>query len=352
MNEFIHTFSANSYLFALEKDKLQEAYREDFFYNSEERHFVLSKYAERGLRIQIKFTKNNEKKYDKKHRDCKVEFIITPAKLLYPGETMQKLFNKEDYIKAIENLKALLGEIELQSGINLWREVKIKRIDLAKDIGTPSDEFSQEVIRIAKKALYKTGYKLFTPTEEDVKKTDWSEKDSILFNNHNQGVNSKIYNKLQDMKNQGLDTMHIKGLLRFELSLKRDYLKRLECNGTHISLNELSSLLCSLLERSAELMQKYIAGPLWSGGMLSKELQKKFIKINCKSKKAKYQKMISYRTQCNRYGIDRNDHSLELFDAISLSPLYVGNEFRYIPSFSNLLSGTTDERIERFLKFY
>ena len=192
MNEFIHTFSANSYLFASEKDKLQEAYREDFFYNSEERHFVLSKYAERGLRIQIKFTKNNEKKYDKKHRDCKVELIITPAKLLYPGEAMQKLFNKEDYIKVIENLKALLGEIELQSGINLWREVKIKRIDLAKDICTPSDEFSQEVIRIAKKALYKTGYKLFTPTEEDVKKTDCNEKDSILFNNHNQGVNSKI----------------------------------------------------------------------------------------------------------------------------------------------------------------
>ena len=230
--------------------------------------------------------------------------------------------------------------------------MKIKRIDLAKDICTPSDEYSQEVIRMAKKALYKTGYKLWTPTAEDIEKTRWNECNSVLFNNHNQGVNSKIYNKLQDMKNQGLDTSDTKGLLRFELSLKRDYLRQLEGNNIHISLDELSSLLCGVLEHSGELMQKYIADPLWSGGMLSKELQKKYIKINCKSKKAKYKKMLSYRTQCNRYGIDRDEHILESFDAISLSPLYVGEEFRYIPSFSNLLNGATDERIEMFLKFY
>ena len=62
MQEFIHTFSIHSYLFAAEADKLKEAYKEDFFYNSEENHLVLSKYTERGLRIQIKFTKNIEKK--------------------------------------------------------------------------------------------------------------------------------------------------------------------------------------------------------------------------------------------------------------------------------------------------
>ena len=350
MNEFIHTFSANAYLFVSETDKLKEAYKGDFFYNSEEQLFVLSKYAERGLRIQIKFTKNKEKKYDKKHRDCKIELIITPAKLLYPGEAMQKLFGKEDYKNAIETLKSLLNEIELQSGINLWREVKIKRIDLAKDICTPSDEYSQEVIRMAKKALYKTGYKIFAPTEEDVKKTGWNECNSILFRNHNQGVNSKIYNKLQDMKNQNLDTSDIKGLLRFELSLKRDYLRQLGSNSSHISLDELSNLLCGVLEHSGELMQKHIADPLWCGGMLSKELQKKYIKTHCK--KSKYKKLLSYRLQCNRYGIDRDEHILESFGQIGLSPLYTDEAFRYIPSFSNLLSGDADERIERFLKLY
>jgi hypothetical protein len=40
------------------------------------------------------------------------------------------------------------------------------------------------------------------------------------------------------------------------------------------------------------------------------------------------------------------------FEAAGISPLYLNGEVRYIPSFSNLLAGTWDERVERFLQRY
>ena len=355
MNEFIHTFSVISHLYLPEKDALERAYREDFFYNGEDQTFVLSKYTADGLRIQIEFNPKKEKQYDKKHRDCKIELIITPAKLLYPGEPMQKLFHAQDYACAMEKLKILLQEIELRAGVNLWNEVKIKRIDLAKDILTPSDEYSKEVIRLAKKALYKTGYHLWTPSREDIDRTEWKEENSILFRNHNQGVNSKIYDKLEDMRNQEVDTAGLSGLLRFELSLKRDYLKQQGIQGNkHTEIEELSQLLCNVLAQAAPLMQTYLIDPLWSGEMLSKDLQMLYIKNRCKGKKERYKKMLQYRRRCNKDGfaIDRFERILSAFEDINLSPICTSAEFHHIPSFSNLLNQTQDEKIMRFLSFH
>ncbi len=356
MNEFIHSFSVVTHLYLSEKNALERAYREYFFYNSKERKFVLSKYATDGLRIQIEFNPKKEKQYDKKHRDCKVELIITPAKLLYPGEAMQKLFHTEDYIRAIDKLKILLQEIEFRTGVNLWNDVKLKRIDLAKDIMTPSNEYSKEVIRLAKKALYKTGYNLWTPTKEDVSHTNWEEENSILFRNHNQGVNSKIYNKLEDMKNQRIDTSEVDGLLRFELSLKRDYLKdHSTIVGKQIKLEDLAKVLCDVLEQANSLMQTYLIDPLWSGEMLSKDLQEKRIQCYCKQKNKRRKKMLAYRRKCNKNNadpLDRSERILEHFEAINLSPIYASDEFDHIPSFKNLLNQLKDEQMERFLKLH
>ena len=356
MNEFIHTFSVITHLYLSEKNALERAYREDFFYHSEERKFVLSKYAADGLRTQIEFNPKKEKQYDNKHLDCKVELIITPAKLLYPGEAMQKLFEPADYIRAIEQLKLLLQKIELCAGVNLWKEVKIKRIDIAKDITTPSDAYSQEVIRLAKKALYKTGYKLWTPTESDIEKSSWEESNSILFRNHNQGVNSKIYNKLEDMRNQNLNTENVSGLLRFELSLKKDYLKQQTNDAVkHLGFDELTALLCDTLEQADPLMQNYLIDPLWSGEMLSKDLQKKRIRCYCKGKEERRKKMLAYRRKCNKNNaepIDRSERILEQFTKINLSPIYTSDEFCGIPSFSDLFSERRNEQLERFLKLH
>lgn len=352
MKEFIHTFSAITYVTLSEKEQLQHAFREDFFYNSAEKLFVISKYAEQGLRIQIKFTKKKEKQFDKQHRDCKIEWIVTPAKLIYPGETMKRLLTAEEYTQACERLEVLFKEIEQQSGVYLGDEIKIRRLDIGKDIITPSNEYSREVIRLGKLALHQNGYHLWVPNEQDIEKTGWAEADSCMFYNHNQEVNAKIYNKLEDLKKNNHDISDITGMLRFEVSLKRKFLIRY-C-GMHMEnliLSDLPALLGHVINQASDLMRTHMIGPLQSGHMLSKELQKKYIRCRYKGDK-KRQKMFAYRRVCNRNGIIPHGRVVEYFEEIALSPLYTSEEIRYIPSFANLLAETEDETFKRFLSIY
>ena len=351
MKEFIHTFSCVTHLFESEKNSLVMAYSDNFFFNSAEKLLVLSQYAGKGLRIEIKYNPKKEKQYDKNHREYKIELIINPAKLLYPHESMKKLFSIEEYTLAFEKLEEIIREIEFISGVSIWKETKIRRIDITKDIETESDEYSKEVIRLAKLSLYKTGYKLWIPTKEDIAKTNWQESDSTMFYNHNQDINTKIYNKLTDLKNQKFDISGMSGLLRFELSLKRRYLKNnglLENEFTSIS--ELPKIFTIILTNAEILMQTHIASPLWNGNFLSKKLQKKYIKKFCQSKKEKMNKMIRYRDDFNKGHMDASGKVISYFEEISLSPLYTSANFNYIPSFACLLGKEEDERIKNFVE--
>jgi tRNA G26 N,N-dimethylase Trm1 len=144
------------------------------------------------------------------------------------------------------------------------------------------------------------------------------------------------------MRNQNQNTENISGLLRFELSLKRDYLKQhTKYAVNHLGYDELTALLCETLEQAEPLMQNYLIDPLWSGEMLSKELQRKRIKNNYHGKKERRKKMLAYIRKCNKdnvESIDRSERILEHFEAINLSPICTSEEFQQIPSFSELLN--------------
>lgn len=350
MKEFIHTFSAVAHLSLEEKDHLTLSYYDDIFFNGDEKIFVLHKYAENGLRIHIEFNSTAEKKYDKEHRAYKAEMIVTPAKLIYPGGVMKKLYTAEEYALAMEKLKEILQEIQCKTEIDLWKEAKLKRVDLSKDIETASDEYSMEVIRLSKLALYKTGYHLWTPKKEDIERTGWAEEDSAMFYNHNQEVQAKIYNKLSDFKNI-VDVSDMKGLLRFELSLKRNFLKNsglIQKGNTPFAI--LPEVFSCILNGAEELMQTHIVGPLWSGNFLSKKLQTKYIKRHCKTKESKMEKMLKCRDECKRGILVTGGKVLDYYEEIELSPLCTRKEFPYIPSFARLLSGEENEKIKRFVE--
>ena len=354
MKEFIHTFSLQTKLHSSQKDEIQKAFREDFFYNSQEKILVLSKYAAHGVRIEMNYTTAEEKRYDKQHRDCKIKIIITPAKLLHPNEPMSRLYTPEEYRQACERLRDIFKEIETTSGVKLWNEVKFKRIDIAKDVKTESEQYSQEVIRMAKKALHKTGYHIWTPSAKDVEKTGWAEDNSVLYNNHNQEVEAKIYNKIADMEKRGYDIENLKGLLRFELTLKRKYLyAKGFLADEYLNFNELPILLGRILDQSAVLLHTHLVSPLWSGAMLHKDLQKKYIRIYCKSKTARRDNMMAYRKNANRHGVFEDEPTMvKHFEAAGVSPLYLNGDIRNIPSFADLLAGTRNERVERFLQLH
>jgi len=277
--------------------------------------------------------------------------IVTPAKLIYPKGTMKKLLTAEEYALAMEKLKEILQEIKNKSGIDLWNETKLKRIDLTKDIETESDEYSREVIRLSKLALHKMGYHLWMPSKEDVEKTGWEESESTMFYNHNQEVQAKIYNKLTDLKNQNVDVSEYKGLVRFELSLKRNFLKNsglIQKGST--PFGALAEVFAYVLKGAEKLMQTHVVGPLWDGNFLSRRLQKKYIKRYCKSKESKMTKMLKYRDDCRGCIIVKGDKVPDYFEEIKLSPLCTSKEFPYIPSFACLLSCKENAEIKRFVE--
>ena len=188
------------------------------------------------------------------------------------------------------------------------------------------------------------------PTKEEVEKTGWAEEDSAMFYNHNQEIQAKIYNKLRDFKNI-VDVSDMKGLLRFELSLKRNFLKNsglLQKGNTPFAI--LPEVFSGILNGAEELMQTHIVGPLWSGGFLSRRLQKKYIKRYCKTKEGKMEKMLKFRDECRDGILVTGGRVLDYFGEIELSPLCTSKDFPYIPSFARLLSGEENEKIKRFVE--
>ena len=104
--------------------------------------------------------------------------------------------------------------------------------------------------------------------------------------------NSKII-KSRSRMYVAYDILYI-SIHRFELSHKKDYLKQQTNHAVnHLGFDELTALLCDTLEQADPLMQNYLIDPLWSGEMLSKELQKKRIKNAYHSKKEHRKKMLA-----------------------------------------------------------
>lgn len=172
-----------------------------------------------------------------------------------------------------------------------------------------------------------------------------------MFYNHNQEVKSKIYNKLTDIKNHEYDATNIKGLLRFELTLKRNFIKN---NGLikrgNNSIEELSKMFPVILDNAEALMQKHIVGSMRNGNFLSKKLQKKYIKRYCKTHEAKYTKMIGHCDDCKKGIISVDGKVVDYFNELNLSPLHTSKEFDYIPSFACLLGKDADAKIKKFVE--
>ena len=308
--------------------------------------------------MEIIYTPFIEKWKGRKREDFKATWIVTPAKLIYPGEAMKKLMEPEEYTKACSLLEKIFHEIKTDSGVDLLHEAKLYRVDVTKDIETPSTEFSQEVIRLAKMALHQYGYHLLDIGNIGERKEEWKDENGVFFHHNHQEIQAKIYNKAEDLRIHGHDTEELKGLLRFELALKRTFLREQNyiCEK-YITIEELKDALKAILYMAPVLMQEHIGDPLWSGAMVSKDLQKKLIRRYCnyKTDSAKYKKMIAYRKACNRAksmeNVKDNPTVRGYFRELGLSPL-CSETVRYIPSFADLLAERENEEIRRFISLH
>lgn len=363
MQEFIHTFSMKRCFSEQEHQNFKSTYGSKYFFNSGKKKakrklkFVMSKYADNGLKVEVKRRKYKEIKYDSLSRQYKATIIITPHKLLTPGKQMGKLTNSTDIQAACKRLINIFSEIQDESGVDLWQDAELHRIDITKDVRTPSDLYSAEIIKASKQAVYRCGYTVFKPEESKDYNPEWPIEDSALFYNHSQEVEAKIYNKLHDLEEVEQKKYSGFGLIRFELTLKKKRLKELYSIGEVLLPDGLSDLLCKITEDGSMLLDKYMVQALFPGAMLSESVLKKYIKLTNGGKKDRIKEMQKYSSWVTKappelYNVGLTPAQIakrkEWFKALSVSPVYVNNKCPYIPSFSDLLNGTVDQNLLNF----
>lgn len=363
MQEFIHTFSMKRCFSEQEHQNFKSTYGSKYFFNGGKKKakrklkFVMSKYADNGLKVEIKKRKYEEIKFDPLSRQYKATIIITPHKLLTPGKQMGQLTDSTDIQAACKRLINIFSEIQNESGVDLWQDAELHRIDITKDVRTPSDLYSAEIIRASKQAVYRCGYTVFKPEESEDYNPEWPIEDSALFYNHSQEVEAKIYNKLHDLEEVEQKEYSGFGLIRFELTLKKKRLKELYSIGEVLLPDGLSDLLCKITEDGSMLLDKYMVQALFPGAMLSESVLKKYIKRTNGGKEKRIEEMIKYSTWVTEmmpeyYGLYGTESEIatrkKWFREASLSPIYVSKLCPYIPSFSDLLNGTVDQNLLNF----
>ncbi len=358
MNEFIHTFSFLTYINKEDLLILKNAYDNGFFFESKENKYVFGNYSHNGVRCELRYSSPDERKYNKDTEEYKMEIIVTLAKLIYPEDKMKKLYLPDEIYMACRNLKRIILDIYDKTGVHLYDKLKLYRVDVTKDVKTPSNEHSLEIIRLAKKAVVKNGYNIWKPADmEDNGR--WAEENSLLYNNRSVNVNAKVYNKLVDLKQSEDILPDENGLIRFEVSLLRNNLKdRGYIEDKYQSLDSFYMVLCNILHDASVLMNDYMIIPLRGGQMLSKGLQKKYIKYQCQDKEKRVENMITYRDWVNsedKFNLlwknrSKTESVLKNFKKYDLSPIYSSKEFPYIPSFKDILNEEYDERFLRFAK--
>jgi hypothetical protein len=140
MNEFIHTFSFVTYITEAQRKRMKDTYGNKLFPGDDKSKWIFSQYAENGLRAEIIYTPIIEKLKRRIFEDFKVTWVVTPAKLIYPGQSMKKLYTPEEYVQSCNLLYEIIEDIKTDSGVDLFHKAKLYRVDLTKVITTSSEE--------------------------------------------------------------------------------------------------------------------------------------------------------------------------------------------------------------------
>lgn len=360
---FIHTFSLETKVSDTNLSVIKESYEKEggYFFNGDKNIGVLSAYAQEGVRIEFEQCDYREIRYDKEKREKKALLVVNPYKILHPGEKYGAVLEKDDLYNVQNKLNEVVQDIYDRTGIDLFDPdyIKVKRVDCTYDVVTPSEEYSKEIIRIAQHAVLPYGYKHWTMGNEEEHNPEWRPENAMFMYNHSQEIESKLYNKKQDSSVEGYlpKEYDTKGLIRYELTLKRKFLKKEGYVTKEFNAHtDIFPLLVNVTEDAEWLLYTYLTGNLDSGAMLSKRILKKYISIKCAGKNAKMQKMLTYVDYINS---SENDSVYKVspkvqsyFWELGISPICVSEQCPYIPSFSDLLTGTVDEELLKFAKWF
>ncbi len=346
---FIHTFSMIK-LFDRNEDVigLSETYNNHVIREGDGRCIII-RFAEQGVRICLRYLEPERVKYEKKAVEA--EIIITPYKLLNNGKAMGRLRELEEYGKALLKYYEIIADIKKESGVELSDAV-MERIDVTKDVVTPSDIYTKEIIAALKVKRLPYG---FHPMEKRIViENKWNPDNAYCYrkNTDKHDVSVKVYDKIQnlrDYKCADSDFIGERGLLRFEISLNSIG----SSNRKYRKESAVESLWCALKD-ARKLFEEYVVDPLNFGEMLSGDVLFKYIDRKIQ-KPARNEKMCSMVEACRRnkkYGDmmrrsemgseKKTDKTLEYFEKLGLSPVPLAADCPYVPSVEKMIFGSED----------
>ena len=350
---YIHTFSMIRYIEKDEIDALRNSYEDHFFFISDEATWVLNAFLDHGLRVEISPipSDNGVRRFNRNHPCYKAILFITPAKLLNPGINLGGLTSRIDISDACYHLERIMASIENESGINLMTGAVLSRVDVTKDVIMPSDLYSRELIRAAKKSINKHGYNLYSPSTHHDFRVEWRDEDTMMFQNKNQHIAAKIYNKKRGLELNNCLTevkdLGNRGLLRFELSLYAQRIKADYQTDGGNDVDQLSDVLWAITEDAPQLFHRHFVQVFFPGKMVSRSELKKSIKRECPDKRKRPKGMLAFSSDLSQNGVisskkiyTEREFSTRLmwFRDLGVSPVCVCKECSTIPSFSMLLA--------------
>lgn len=360
MSFFIHTFSLQKNAYYKQAEKIWTCYNDMNI--KQEDGILINHFAEEGLRIQISHRSNIAIHYDKEHKDTKIELIITPYKLLHPGNYLGEIRNRREMHTALMRVFELLDEIKSDTGVNLLKGAKIKRVDITKDVITPSQKYTREIIAVCKATSLQRGYDYYNPKKEQCELNGWDPQNACLYKNKSQGIKAKIYDKQQNLIDFGKVVASEEtgnGLIRFEISLEKNFFKE---KGYLID-EDYFSILNRVMENASDLFHEHFLLIMDQGEMLSLPVLEKYIKCkkgNCSAAKKmlEFSKIYNYfRKNGKEFDREHFPYSYKKFVGLrkkyvdlGLSPIPLSDACPYIPSFQNLFLEDIDMKMYKFAK--
>lgn len=359
---FIHTFSLETNLKFEEAERIWQTYNMGNIKNGND-EFCVMKFSKNGLRIYFKYRTAKEIQYDKEHAEVKVEWIVTPYKVLHEGQPMGEITSLKEMEQVLIRLTQIFEQIEKETNTLFTKKLKMRRIDLTRDIPTLSTIYSREIISVCKATQLPYGYDFWVMTERQKIENNWKEEIACLYKNKSKGIQGKIYDKNQNLQDFGyhpVETRLHKGLLRFEISLSRKCLIKqglLDPSSSETSLFR-------VMEQASSLFNTYLVEIFDNGSMLSKSLLEKFIEKQFPTRNKKRTNMLDLNriyNICRKKGLEFNPEDFpgrekklrntrKAYEEIHLSPISLSEECPYIPSFQEMFYGIQTNTFRNFAR--
>lgn len=345
---FIHTFELNYLLTFYEYDTLKRSL--DRFYK--DGSYICTSHTNDGITIFFRKCNKNEIKRKGPCYPFKLTLVINPSRLIEPGTYVNKIFNPDDFMYAIdildEKIKSIFSELIPDiSGIDSFN---LSRVDITKDILNVPENIIHEYIRIIRQLPLHYGYHINSQLEENC--LSYNPDYSVNIVNDSNKTEFVLYNKHQATIDQSYPTEiqeYYKDVLRMELRCGRNFIKK------ETKDMEVSDAL-RYFYRNMHSVVPYIYDIIFTRGgsvcFLSYSWLKKMIKKSTGSKKKKREKMLNLAGSLHKnpnkdfddvlfrlFKSDKaRDNITSYFTSISLSPIAISNpDILFMQSLDSLL---------------